>query len=81
MDRDIPARQDTDRMLRELCLMDDGFFSVSFSGDRENTELMLRIILGRDDHLDIAARDREGNLYDIEIQRSRDKAERKRARY
>ena len=102
MDRDIPARQDTDRMLRELCLMDDGFFSVSFSGDRENTELMLRIILGRDDltvtsvgtqedirnmpgkrsvRLDIAARDREGNLYDIEIQRSRDKAERKRARY
>ena len=102
MDRDIPARQDTDRMLRELCLMDDGFFSVSFSGDRENTELMLRIILRRDDltvtsvgtqedirnmpgkrsvRLDIAARDREGNLYDIEIQRSRDKAERKRARF
>ena len=89
-------------MLRDMCLMDNEFFSVSFDGDKANTQLMLGIILGRDDlsvvsvktqkeirnmpdlHsvcLDIAATDRDGNLYDIEIQRSYDPAERMRARF
>ena len=89
-------------MLRDMCLMDNEFFSVSFDGDKANTQLMLGIILGRDDlsvvsvktqkeirnmpdlHsvcLDIAATDRDGNLYDIEIQRAHDPAERMRARF
>ncbi len=89
-------------MLRDMCLMDNEFFSVSFDGDRANTQLMPGIILGRDDlsvvsvktqkeirnmpdlHsvcLDIAATDRDGNLYDIEIQRAHDPVERMRARF
>ena len=92
----------TKDMLRDMCLMDNEFFSVSFDGDKANTQLMLGIILGRDDlsvvsvktqkeirnmpdlHsvcLDIAATDRDGNLYDIEIQRAHDPAERMRARF
>ena len=63
-------------MLRIILRRDD--LTVTSVGTQER---MLNMPGRRSVRLDIAARDREGNLYDIEIQRSRDKAERKRARY
>ena len=89
------------KVLSGLCLMDDIFFSMCFSGSRECTALLLRIILSRSDitvedvrvqkwmhsilsrsvKLDILARDGEGKLYNIEVQKDERGAKRRRARY
>ena len=81
--------------------MDDIFFTKCFSGSRECTALLLRIILSRSDimvervetqswmqsilnhsvKLDILARDGEGKLYNIEVQKDERGAKRRRARY
>ena len=100
---DIPLMSDKDRdnVLDKLSLMDDIFFTKCFSGSRECTALLLRIILSRSDimvervetqswmqsilshsvKLDILARDGEGKLYNIEVQKDERGAKRRRARY
>lgn len=87
-------------IIRNFRLMDDTFMSKVFE-DKECSELLLRVILGRDDltvvrvvsqfelknlqgrsaRLDIYAVDNKGKQYDIEVQRSDDGGNPKRARY
>ncbi len=89
------------QILQGLRLMDDDFFNVCFADSPECIELILRIILNRDDlrviesktqyslknlhgrsvRFDVYAEDSEGKGYDIEIQRSDDGADPRRARY
>lgn len=86
--------------IRDFRLMDDDFMSVVFE-DKASAELLLRIILERDDltvrtvqcqrelknlqgrsvRIDIYAEDREGNAYNVEIQRNDKGAGLRRARY
>ena len=90
-----------ERIIGSLSLMDDEFFGPFFSGSRECLELMLRIILGREDltvveaeaqrwlqnaaghsvRLDVWCEDDEGRMYDIEIQKRKEGAGARRARY
>src|SRR5699024_3218719 len=87
--------------LRRFRLMDDDFMSKCFEDNIECTELVVKIVLNRDDlkieqvhaqHqiknlqgrsviLDIYAKDTNGKLYNIEIQRADRGASAKRARY
>ncbi len=87
--------------ISQLCLMDDDFMNIVFSDRPDLVELVLRIILEREDlHVieartqksnknpiyraltfDILARDDDGKLYDIEIQRADKGASSKRARF
>ena len=87
-------------IIRNFRLMDDTFMSKVFE-DKECAELLLRVILGRDDltvvrvvsqyelknlqgrsaRLDIYAVDNKGKQYDIEVQRSDEGGNPKRARY
>ena len=87
-------------IIRNFRLMDDTFMSKVFE-DKECSELLLRVILGRDDltvvrvvsqfelknlqgrsaRLDIYAVDNKGKQYDIEVQRSDEGGNPKRARY
>lgn len=87
-------------IIRNFRLMDDTFMSKDFE-DKECSELLLRVILGRDDltvvrvvsqfelknlqgrsaRLDIYAVDNKGKQYDIEVQRSDEGGNPKRARY
>ncbi len=87
-------------IIRNFRLMDDTFMSKVFE-DKECSELLLRVILGRDDltvvrvvsqfelknlqgcsaRLDIYAVDNKGKQYDIEVQRSNEGGNPKRARY
>ena len=87
-------------IIRDFRLMDDTFMSKVFE-DKECAELLLRVILGRDDltvvrvlsqyepknlqgrsaRLDIYAVDNKGKQYDIEVQRSDEGGNPKRARY
>ena len=82
-------------------LMDDDFMTICFDNYIEGAELLLKIILDRDDlkvsevktqkelkniqgrsvRLDIHATDKQGNKYDIEIQRADKGANKERARY
>ena len=41
--------EEAGRLIEDLCLMDDVFFSRCFEGSNACAELMLRVILGRDD--------------------------------
>jgi hypothetical protein len=81
--------------------MDDDFMTICFDNYIEGAELLLKIILDRDDlkvsevktqkelkniqgrsvRLDIHATDKQGNKYDIEIQRADKGANKERARY
>ena len=101
MNKTLMSDEEKKKILSELCLMDDIFFSMCFSGSRECTALLLRIILSRSDitvedvrvqkwmhsilsrsvKLDILARDDEGKLYNIEVQKDERGAKRRRARY
>ena len=94
------SKKDLQR-IKSLRLIDDNFMSICFDGYNEGAQLLLKIILGRDDltvtevrtqekltnvsgHsavLDIYASDHNGDLYDIEIQRTDKGAIPKRARY
>ncbi len=87
--------------IRKFRLMDDDFMSKCFEDNIECTELVVKIVLERDDlkiqkvstqHriknlqgrsviLDIYATDKNGKLYNIEIQRADKGASVKRARY
>ena len=87
-------------IIENFRLMDDTFMSKVFE-DKECSELLLRVILGRDDltvvrvvsqfelknlqgrsaRLDIYAVDNKGKQYDIEVQRSDEGGNPKRARY
>ena len=89
------------KRIKALRLIDDEFMTICFDGYIEGAELLLKIILDRDDlkvsevkaqktlknlqgrdlRLDIYATDRNGKMYDIEIQREDRGAHRKRARY
>ena len=62
------------RIISGMKLTDNLFFTKCFSENPECVDLMLRIILGRDD-------DSNGDVYDIEIQNDESEAEPKRARY
>ena len=101
MNKTLMSDEEKKKILSELCLMDDIFFSMCFSESRECTALLLRIILSRSDitvedvrvqkwmhsilsrsvKLDILARDGEGKLYNIEVQKDERGAKRRRARY
>ena len=93
-------KKDLER-LRRFRLMDDDFMSKCFEDNIECTELVVKIVLNRDDlkieqvhaqhqiknlqgrsvFLDIYAKDTNGKLYNIEIQRADRGASAKRARY
>ena len=92
---------ETRKLLQDLTLEDDNFFTACLSGDNECTSLILRIILNRDDltvlvsktqdwyqnlighsvKLDIWARDKDGIMYDLEIQKLTRRASSRRARF
>ena len=87
--------------IRKFRLIDDEFMGRIFDERKDCADLLLRLILGRDDmrtievqtkksisnlhgysiELDIYAKDAEGKVYDIEIQRSDEGAIPRRARY
>ena len=93
--------QEIMQRIRGLRLIDDVFMTVCFDGNIEGAQLLLSIILDRDDltvtevkaqkvmknlkgrdvWLDILATDKEGALYNVEVQRADAGADRKRARY
>ena len=99
-DKDIIRLEYLER-LKHLRLMDDDFMTICFDNYIEGAELLLKVILDRDDlkvsevktqkelkniggrsvWLDIYAADRQGNRYNIEVQRSDKGADPKRARY
>jgi predicted HTH domain antitoxin len=82
-------------------MFDDTFMSAVFDGKIEETQFLIRVILGRDDiivieskaqffisniygrglRLDIFARDEGGNTYHFEVERSKERASAKRARF
>ena len=49
MEREAAFRQKCLKRIEEVCLMDDDFFQVCFEDDIECTQLVLRIIMGKDD--------------------------------
>ena len=97
------GKQHQDDLQRISCLrlIDDDFMTICFDNYIEGAELLLKIILDRDDltvtevrsqkamknlqgrdvWLDIYATDRNGDRYDIEVQRAKHGADPKRARY
>ena len=99
----IQFREDTIRILEGFRLLDDDFMTAVFEENIEATQLLLNIILERDDMdvisvetqkeennpivggrsitLDIFARDSDGKVYDIEIQRQDEGADVHRARF
>ena len=82
-------------------MFDDTFMSAVFDGKIEETQFLIRVILGRNDitvteskaqffisniygrglRLDIFARDEKGNAYHFEVERSKERASAKRARF
>jgi len=82
-------------------MFDDTFMSAVFDGKIEETQFLIRVILGRKDitvidskaqffisniygrglRLDIFARDEKGNAYHFEVERSKERASAKRARF
>ena len=76
-------------LIENFRLMDDAFMSKCLENAPECIELILQIILGKKDlkvvksqiRFDVFARDSNGREYDIKIQRAKDGAEPKRARY
>ena len=99
-DKDTIRQEDLER-IKHLRLIDDIFMTICFDNYIEGAELLLKVILDRDDlkvsevrtqkelkniggrsvWLDIYATDRQGNKYNIEVQRSDKGANPKRARY
>ena len=99
-DKDTIRQEDLER-IKHLRLIDDIFMTICFDNYIEGAELLLKVILDKDDlkvsevktqkelknisgrsvWLDIYATDRQGNRYNIEVQRSDKGANPKRARY
>ena len=99
----IQFGEDTIRILEGFRLLDDDFMTAVFEENIEATQLLLNIILERDDMdiisvetqkeennpivggrsitLDIFAKDSDGKVYDIEIQRQDEGADVHRARF
>lgn len=89
--------------IEKLSLMDDNLMTLVFDRNTEATELLLNVILGRNDlkvlevvgqreyknpmpggrsvTIDIYARDGDGKIYDIEVQRVSAGADARRARF
>lgn len=96
-------RQETLKAIETLSLLDDDLMTLAFDRNIEATELLLNVILQRDDLkvlevaaqreyknpmssgrsiiIDIYAEDREGKVYDIEVQRASAGADGHRARF
>lgn len=96
-------KKDTLEAIERLSLMDDNLMTLVFDRNIEATELLLNVILGRDDlkvlevagqrkyknpmhggrsiTIDIYARDGDGKIYDIEVQRAPAGADVRRARF
>ena len=99
-DKKNHSQEDLQR-IKALRLIDDDFMTICFDNYIEGAELLLKIILdredlnvtevkaqktmknlqGRDVWLDIYATDKNGDKYDIEVQRAKPGADPKRARY
>jgi hypothetical protein len=99
----IQQKEDIGQIVDNLTLFDDDLMSMVFDANIPATELILKIILKRDDisvisvvgqktlenpvvggrniRLDILAKDCTGKNYNIEVQRSNDGANEKRARF
>ena len=96
-------KKETLEAIEKLCLLDDNLMTLVFDRNIESTELLLNIILQRDDlkvleavaqreyknpmsggrsiTIDIYARDGDGKVYDIEVQRASSGADVHRARF
>lgn len=96
-------KKETLDAIGKLCLLDDNLMTLVFDRNIEATELLLNVILERNDlavlevigqreyknplpggrsiTIDIYARDREGKIYDIEVQRASAGANVRRARF
>ena len=96
-------KKETLEAIEKLCLLDDNLMTLVFDRNIEATELLLNIILQRDDlkvleavaqreyknpmsggrsiTIDIYARDGNGKIYDIEVQRASSGADVHRARF
>ncbi len=58
----MPAKltiEEAGKLIDDLCLMDDVFFTKCFDGSNACTQLMLRIILGKDDLIVMQSRTQE----------------------
>ena len=91
------------QIIDNLTLFDDDLMSMVFDGNIPATELLLKIILRRDDiqvisvvgqkelenpivggrniRLDILVKDQQGNIFNVEVQRSNKGADERRARF
>ena len=96
-------RKETLEAIEKLCLLDDNLMTLVFDKNIEATELLLNVILERNDlkvlevvgqreyknpvvggrsiTIDIYARDGDGKIYDIEVQRASAGADVHRARF
>ena len=97
------TKDKVEQIVDNLTLFDDDLMSMVFDGNVSAAELLLKIILKREDievisvvgqkelenpmiegrniRLDVLAHDKEGKHYNIEIQRSREGADERRARF
>ena len=99
----IPVPENVEQIIDNLTLFDDDLMSMVFDGNLPAAELLLRIILKRDDlqiisvigqkelenpivggrniRLDILVQDKEGKIFNVEVQRSNKGADERRARF
>ena len=99
----IPVPESVEQIIDNLTLFDDDLMSMVFDGNLPAAELLLRIILKRDDlqiisvigqkelenpivggrniRLDILVQDKEGKVFNVEVQRSNKGADERRARF
>lgn len=87
--------------IEKFRMFDDTFMSAVFDGKTEETQLLIRVILNRDDisvveskaqfymsniygrgvRLDVLAKDKKGQVYHFEVERSKERATPRRARF
>ena len=99
----IPVPENVEQIIDNLTLFDDDLMSMVFDGNLPAAELLLRIILKRDDlqiisvigqkelenpivggrniRLDILVQNKEGKIFNVEVQRSNKGADERRARF
>ena len=99
----IPVPESVEQIIDNLTLFDDDLMSMVFDGNLPAAELLLRIILKRDDlqiisvigqkelenpivggrniRLDILVQNKEGKIFNVEVQRSNKGADERRARF
>lgn len=100
---DLKRKEKIQEAIAKMCLLNNNLMTLVFDKNVEATELILNIILQRNDLkvmevvaqreyknpmaggrsivIDIYAKDREGKVYDIEVQRSSSGADVHRARF